>query len=270
MSAPEIPVLKTDGANPLPPPIAAHAAARFSESGVLVLKELFSPDWIAALHAAYLARYGDLDHRSTGPHIKEVGDRRLMIALDVADAFASPDVFANPVALSIANALLGDDFILGSYVAVTSMTGAAAQRIHVDQEGLFQDNGLNANLPVYSVTFVIPLVGLNPVTGSTQFFPGSHRDPNAGEYADGEIPESAAPDLEAGDAVMFDSRIGHGGMANRSEAPRPILYCTYQRAWYRDISNHREMPPMVIDDAKLDAVDENYRWLVSWAVAEGR
>ena len=55
----------------------------------------------------------------------------------VAGDFADPDVFANPVVLSIAGALLGGDFILGSYVAVTSMPGAKAQRLHADQEGLF-------------------------------------------------------------------------------------------------------------------------------------
>lgn len=270
MTAPEIPILKTDGANALPEPVASHAAGRFSDAGVLVLKDLFPPDWVAALHAAYLARYGDLDHRATGSHIKEVGDKRLMIALDVAGEFASPDVFGNPVALSIAHTLLGDDFIMGSYVAVTSMAGAAAQRLHVDQEGLFEDITLNANLPVYSVTLVIPLIGLNEVTGSTQFFPGTHRDPNTAEFADGKTPKGTAPDLDPGDAIMFDSRIRHGGMANRSDAPRPILYCTYQRAWYRDISNHSDMPAMVIDRDRLEKVDADYRWLVSWMLTGGR
>ena len=56
---------------------------------------------------------------------------------------------------------------------------------------------------------------------------------------------------------------------NRSKAPRPILYCTYHRAWYRDVSNFRDMPPMQIDRAALDGMAKDHRWLVSWAIAEG-
>ena len=264
MGAPEIPVLKASGTDTLPPPVANHAAGRFAEAGVLVLKNLLPPETVTALHVAYAAHYKDVTERTTGPHIKEVGDKRLMISLPVADAFAAPEFFANPVALSVVTALLGDDYILGSYVAVTSMPGAEAQQLHADQEGLFGDPVFDANVPPYSITLVIPLVGLNPTTGSTLFFPGSHRDHELAESGDG-----TAPDLDPGDAILFDSRITHGGMANRSVAPRPILYCTYHRAWYRDVSNFRDMPPMLIDRAALDGLAADDRWLVSWAMREG-
>jgi hypothetical protein len=267
MTGIEIPILKAGGSDTLPDPIAAHAAGRFSDAGVLILKDLFPANRIAALHDAYSGRYGDVTHRTAAPHIKEVGDKRQMIALDVAGDFADPDVFANPVVLSIAGALLGGDFILGSYVAVTSMPGAKAQRLHADQEGLFGDTSLDAGVPAYSVTLVIPLVDLNPTTGSTQFFPGSHRDAALAGTVD--TADGIAPDLAPGDAILFDSRISHGGMANRSKAPRPILYCTYHRAWYRDVSNFRDMPPMQIDRAALDGMAKDHRWLVSWAIAEG-
>lgn len=259
-----IPVLKADMPGALPDPVAAHAAGRFNEAGVLILKDLLPPDRIAGLNADYETQCGDITHRSTGDHIKEVGDKRLMISLAVSGAFAAPDVFANPVALSIANALLGDDFILGSYVAVTSMPGAGAQRLHADQEGLFGDIALDSAVPSYSITLVIPLVGLNQVTGSTRFYPGTHRDPDAESTPDG-----IAPDLDSGDAILFDSRISHGGMANLSGAPRPIVYCTYHRAWYRDVSNFRDMPAMLIDAAVLDALTDDQRALIDWIQREG-
>ncbi|MFT5487565.1 MAG: ectoine hydroxylase-related dioxygenase (phytanoyl-CoA dioxygenase family) [Paracoccaceae bacterium] len=261
MIALEIPVLKADGAAALPAPIASHAAGRFTEAGVMVLKDLLLAERISALQNAYAAQCGDITHRSSGDHIKEVGDKRLMISLAVSDAFAAPDTFANPVALSLVGALLGDDFILGSYVAVTSMPGAKAQRLHADQEGLFGDVALDSGVPSYSITLVIPLVGLNPTTGSTCFFPGTHHDPDAD-------PDGIAPDLQPGDAILFDSRISHGGMANLSDAPRPIIYCTYHRAWYRDVSNFRDMPPMLIDEAALDAMNEEERALVDWVRTE--
>lgn len=121
---------------------------------------------------------------------------------------------------------------MGSYVTVTSMLGAEAQQLHAYQAGLFGDPAFDANVPPYSITLVIPLVGLNPTTSSTLFFPGSHRDHALADAVTGTAPDL---DLDPGDAILFDSRITHGGMANRSAAPRPIVYCTYHRAWYRDV-----------------------------------
>ncbi len=186
-----------------------------------------------------------------------------MISLAMENEFAAPDIFANPVALSIVSELLGEDFILGSYVAVTSQLGAAAQGDHADQVGLFEDVDLDARVPPYSVTLVIPLVGLNETTGSTRFYPGTHADPNAEDLT------MIAPDAEPGDAILFDSRILHGGQANRSDTPRPILYCTYHRAWYRDVSNFRDMPAVIVSYDALDRMTDGQRRLVSWSLREG-
>jgi hypothetical protein len=207
VTATEIPILKAGASSALPDPIAAHAAQRFADAGVLILKDLLPAERITALHEAYAIEYGDIGCRSTGNHIMEVGDKRLMTTLGVSGIFAAPEIFAHPVALSIVSPLLGNDFTLGSYVAVISMAGAKAQRLHTDLEGLFGDDELDASVPPYSITLVIPLVGLNQVTGSTRFFPGTHRDPEAIS-----VPDGIAPDLDPGDAILFDSRISHGGI----------------------------------------------------------
>lgn len=279
MTKMEIPVLKVGAPGALPEPVALHAAQRFAEAGVLVLKDLLPAARVSALEKAYTAQCGDVTHRSTGARITEVGDKRLMISLELTAEFAASDIFANRVALSIAAPLLGNDFILGSYVAVTSMPGAKAQNLHSDQQGLFDDFDLDGTVPPYSITLVIPLVGLNGETGSTRFFPGTHRDPAAADElegsaadsltADGSTLDGIAPDLEPGDAILFDSRICHGGMANLSAAPRPIVYCTYHRAWYRDVSNFREKPPMLIDPEALAAMGAEERRLVDWVRREG-
>ena len=216
-----LPTITIGGPDSLPTPVAAHAASRFVEAGVIVLKNLLPPDSVAVFNDAYSRIYsGDIPSF----RVNEVGDDRAMISLAIENEFAAPDIFANPVALSIVTELLGEDFILGSYVAVTSQPGAAAQGDHADQIGLFEDVDLDTRVPPYSVTLVIPLVGLNETTGSTRFYPGTHADPNVEDLT------MIAPDAEPGDAILFDSRILHGGQANRSDTPRPILYCTYHRA----------------------------------------
>lgn len=72
MGVPEIPVFTAGGTDALPPPVADH------EAGALVLKNLLPPETVTALHTAYAAHYKEVTDRTTGPHIKEVGDKRLM------------------------------------------------------------------------------------------------------------------------------------------------------------------------------------------------
>lgn len=243
-------------------PVAAHAAARFREAGVLILKEFMPPDQVEALGAEYARREPDPASRLPEADVTQVGDQRYMLSLDVAGAFAAPDIFAHPVALSLAGEILGSDFILGSYVAVTSLPGSKMQRLHTDQEGLFGDAELDAAVPPYCITLVIPLVGLNGTTGSTLFFPGSHQSMQAAEAA------GVAPELAVGDALLFDTRVTHGGLANRSSAPRPVIYCSYHRAWYRDVTNFRGMPPMKLTRAAFDALSEEQQDLVAWMLPE--
>jgi hypothetical protein len=80
----------------LPPPVAAHDAQKFIEAGVIVLKDLLSPDRVATINKAYATQFGELTHQSAAAYIKEVGDRRLMVALEVAGAFAAPDILRTP------------------------------------------------------------------------------------------------------------------------------------------------------------------------------
>ena len=46
--------------------------------------------------------------------------------------------------------------------------------------------------------------------------------------------------IDAGDAIIFDSRTQHAGGANRSAAARPILYLVFARPWF-DEAMHRRL-----------------------------
>ena len=50
-------------------------------------------------------------------------------------------------------------------------------------------------------------------------------------------PARAAPRCELGDAVLFDYRTWHRGLANESDADRPVLYLVVARPWWRDDRN---------------------------------
>ena len=47
-------------------------------------------------------------------------------------------------------------------------------------------------------------------------------------------------DVDAGDAIIFDSRTQHAGGANRSQRTRPVLYLVFARPWF-DEAMHRRL-----------------------------
>ena len=47
--------------------------------------------------------------------------------------------------------------------------------------------------------------------------------------------------VPAGSAILFDYRILHRGLRNDTDAPRPMLYYTYGRQWFRDSTNYSEV-----------------------------
>ena len=53
------------------------------------------------------------------------------------------------------------------------------------------------------------------------------------------------PVIRTGGALLMDYRLYHGGLANGSTRPRPILSLVFARPWFRDAVNFREQPPLL-------------------------
>src|SRR5262245_35573971 len=70
-------------------------------------------------------------------------------------------------------------------------------------------------------------------------WPGSHRGETHASTDDG-----IEPLVREGSCVVWDYRLQHGGTANRSAVPRPLLYMTYCRPWFLDHKNYRRQAPL--------------------------
>ncbi len=99
------------------------------------------------------------------------------------------------------------------------------------------------HLPPHCVNVFIPLVDLNAANGPTEFIPTSQLDWG-----------TKSPPLilhaKAGECIIFDHRIKHRGLGNRSNVPRPLVYITYSKPWYVDINNstvagYLSLPPII-------------------------
>ena len=93
------------------------------------------------------------------------------------------------------------------------------------------------------VTCFVPLVDVHRRNGPTELRPGSHAAGDVyafGRWLDAGDPRVAcvAPELRAGEVLLFDYRVSHRGRANRSDAPRPVMYIVYSvRPGVRDRHN---------------------------------
>lgn len=161
---------------------------------------------------------------------------------------------------------------VGQVGAVVSLPGAADQAIHADSSHLFE---IHDCLPCHYVNMFtmgcardkdcrgnVDVDGNNTgdnLVGGTAFVHGSHRlsvaarltAENSASAQD--VCASAAkkdaqdemhlrvirPSLQPGDALMFDCRTLHFGLANQSESGlrRPMLYVNMTHSWFNDPKN---------------------------------
>ena len=180
-----------------------------------------------------------------------------------AAPFDSPAVRWHRHLAPIIRSLLGPACYLAHAGALMSLPGSQDQGAHPDGRQLFEEDGelddtgggggdegqkqrrrQRPHLPVHCISVFIPLVDLdtNGENGPTQFWPGTHAEAARGGNC------RAAPEwggrsecfngLKRGSAIMFDYRIVHRGLGNRSRVRRPLLYLTYARSWFRDATNY--------------------------------
>ncbi len=270
-------------------PLLKEGADLFLQHGCLVLRNAFEPQVIGELHAEFVAGYSHYFRaigrtnglaagyrhyfRDIAPSgALAVGHKRMQITVRVEGGFNSPEFYANHRIFALLKYLLGDTMIMGSMGAVFSLPGAASQRQHRDYPIIYGNatydgtgHGRLPVLPAYAVTVMVPLVPLDELTGSTRLWPGTHLgDRVLANRSRGPV----VPLVALGDCYFIDYRLRHGGMPNRSNIVRPIIYNVYYRSWFRDNSgNYSKSVPLIITEAELSKVPEEYQGLFEWSFA---
>lgn len=209
-----------------------EAYACFSKNGYAILDHVLTLDQVDLLRSAF-DRDHACRHEATDASL-EVGDRRFMIPLPLADEFSEPLIYANPYVVALIRRLLAEDAVLEAFGAIVALAGAGSQDAHRDGPALFP-SVISAFLPAHALTVAIPLVDMNELNGTTEIWPGSHRWK---ELDDKISPQQ--PTIPRGSCFMWDFRLFHRGTANRSTLPRPIIYATYAHSWYRDPINFKK------------------------------
>ena len=140
--------------------------------------------------------------------------------------------------LPLVRAILGPDACLIATGCILSLPGSASQQWHSDGDHLASE----CQLPPHCLNVFVPLVDMATVAvGPTEFTPGTHLQ--WGRRHLGNVALTAA----AGDAILFDYRLRHRGLPNKtSDVVRPLVYITYAKPFFKDEANFslKRYPPL--------------------------
>jgi hypothetical protein len=237
----------------------ADAYNLFRINGCLLLENVFSPSYIKNLRAAYFTRYGCYFEDKVHDDVLAVGQKRFQITVDVTSEFNDPKLYANLLLLPIVQKCVGNDCVIGSYGSVVALAGAPQQHVHRD--GALFGGLIDAMLPSFALTLMIPLVELNETNGTTRMWKGTHV--TASENSEN-LPYHD-PFAPIGSCMLMDYRLIHSGTPNQSEQVRPILYIVYNRPWFKDYRNFRKQPAIKLGWADYQKIEESERPLFAMA-----
>ncbi len=191
--------------------------------GYLVLPGLIPPAQLAALRQRVDELFAEEGPNAGGEFKQEPGARRLANLVNKGRVFE--EVILTPRVLECMAHVLGPRFKLSSLnVRSTDPHSEADQPLHADSGAIADDSGYIVCNSVWM------LDDFTPHNGATRFVPGSHlwrRLPEPGYFQS--HPDQQLVLGKAGDVVVMNAHMWHGGTANRTSAPRRAMHVYYTR-----------------------------------------
>ena len=233
------------------------AASIFLEHGVAVLPGAVKKETAAACRAAAAAALAcsdaaitnnirDLDASAPGAHhaavrlhrrdfaeyLKRDGGRVDLRFNSDAAPFDALLRETRTAVLDVATEALGGsaNLLFSGVMVARAATNGDHQRWHKDGD---HENGESPN----ALTVFVPLQPLTAANGPTEFRLGSHR--RRANDAKRLRQDGVAVMGDAGDALLFDYRVDHRGLANASDEDRLVFFCAFARPSFRDEKNAR-------------------------------
>lgn len=220
-----------------------QAAVRaLEEDGIVVLKNVADRSHLETLRERMLADLEAILAREDAPYNFTTSN----VQQDPPPLlpYLFKDVLFNEMAIAVTHALLGDGVKNSYYSGNTALPSEKRQPVHPDVGQLWQ--GLEHPTPAFGVVVNVPVVTMTPENGSTEVWPGSHKDTSFSIYQGSiRIPEETLearrkvappvqPVVEQGDLLIRDIRLWHAGMPNRTQEPRPMIAMIHWKSWWND------------------------------------
>ena len=200
---------------------------RLDDLGYVKLDGIVGAARLASLVAHLTALYESEGDQAGNEFRQEPGARRLANLVDKGEVFV--ESILDPVVLAHVAHVLGPHFKLSSLNARSAIPHfEEAQPLHVDAGALPDELGY------WVCNSLWMLDDFTPENGSLRVVPGSHRSRQRPQEALKD-PHAAHPDEvlvtgRAGDVVVMNSHLWHGGTGNRTDRRRLALHAFYCRS----------------------------------------
>ncbi|RMZ29211.1 hypothetical protein D0859_06691 [Hortaea werneckii] len=226
------------------PEVIAEALTYLHRDGVLVLENVIEIEHLDRLRELLQPEAEEIakdptHHFNFGRHTRNM-DQAPPTTLDLM----FEDVWANRIAISILQSMLGPNLMCHYANGNTALKAKGRQPVHSD---------IDKPHPLFPFAYAInvPLSDMNVENGSTELWPGSHRESNIGQhvaFTDNEFglaikpalveqrrrtSPPVQPSVRKGSLIIRDIRLWHAGMPNRTDTPRIMLAFVIQPTWFQ-------------------------------------
>lgn len=200
----------------------AEEKSLLQEQGYLIVRGVMDAVWLEELRMATGRLLKEEGENAGGEFRKEVGSDRLANLVDKGECFQR--LVSHPMLLEAAEAVLGPDWKLSSLNYRAALPGdKGLQPLHCDM-GLLPD--LLGNAVFNSIWMLDDFTEEN---GPTRYVPGSHRSGALPEHGSAPHPDEQVALGKAGDVILMNAHMWHGGTANRTAVPRRSLHGFFVR-----------------------------------------
>jgi hypothetical protein len=206
--------------------MTAEQIEQLRSEGVLLLRGAMGQEWLEELRSAVVRQLEAEGENAGSEFRREEHAKRLANLVDKGEVFRR--VICHGELLQGIEAVLGPDFKLGSLnFRSADPRSNSAQPLHCDM-GMLPD--ARGNAVCNSIWLLDDFTEEN---GATRYIPGSHRwgklPQDSGIDAKGPYPEERLVLGRAGDVILMNAHLWHGGTANRTSAPRRSLHAFFVR-----------------------------------------
>jgi len=208
------------------PSVPSEHRQSLTRDGFLVVRGLLEPGLPSAVLAQLERLYAEEGEAAGAEFRQEPGSRRLANLVGKSELLAS--CVARPPLLAYIAAVIGPELKLSSLNARSANPrNGVAQPLHADGGARPDARGS------WICNSIWMLDDFRADNGALRVVPGSHRDPRLPAQA---LDDPMAPHPserlvtgQAGDVVILDGHLWHGGLANSSDHPRRALHVYYCR-----------------------------------------